>query len=113
MTRGAGVGLAVGILSHSAAVMPSGGMRLHLLLRARVLIENDVFSGVETALLAAIYWVRLPLFGAVVVPIAVVSVRHREVRLLDPAQHLPVQLLLQRFGVLHAGGRVGVLRLEI
>ena len=82
-------------------------------LRQRVLIEDHVLGRVEAALLATIDRVRLPLFGAVVVPKTMVAVRHREVRLLDPAQHLAVQLLLQRLRVLHGGRRVGVLRLEV
>ncbi len=82
-------------------------------LRQRVLIEDHGFGRLEAALLATKDRVRLPLLGAVVVPIAVVAVRHREIGLLDPAEHLAVQLLLQRFGVLHAGRGVGVLCLEI
>jgi len=79
----------------------------------RVLVEDDFFGRVEAALFAEANGVGLTLLGAVVVPVAVVAVGDGEVGLLDAAEHLVVELLLERHGVLHPGVGIGVLLIEV
>jgi len=95
-----------------ADVDATEGVKL-LVARQLVLIEVDLFCGLERALLATEDRVVLPLLRARVIPVAVLPVRHRRVGFLDAAHQLLVDRLLQRFGVPHARGGVGVLGLEV
>jgi hypothetical protein len=55
----------------------------------------------------------LPGLETGVVPIAVVEIGDRHIRLLDPADHLVVELALEGLGRLHQGVGVGILGLEV
>jgi len=100
--------------SRSAGAHLEGAYPIELLSRADdVLVEDDFFGRGERPLFAEVDRVILSLLGAVVVPVAVVEVGDGEVGLLDAAEHLVVELLLERLGVLHPGGGVRVFRLEV
>ncbi len=84
-----------------------------LALRQHVLIEIHLLRRVWRALPATEDWISFPLFRARVIPVAVFPDRHLLVGLLDSSEHLFVQRVLQRREVPRAGGRVGVLGVEV
>jgi hypothetical protein len=75
-------------------------------------VEDDLL-GVSFRLLAAVDRILLPLLGPGVVEVLPLAVGNREVRLLDPGQHLVVELLLEFLGRLHDGVGVGVFLFEV
>ncbi len=82
-------------------------------LRQGVLVQQHLLCRVQVVALATVDPVLLTFLRARVIEIVVDAHGHREVGLLDPAQHLVVELLLELFGVLHDGGRVRVLLFEV
>ena len=78
-----------------------------------VQVQIDLLGRVEAPLPAAVDRVLLPLLGTRVVVEPAVAHRHREIRLLDPAEHLGVERVLQPLARLHDPRGVGVLRLEV
>ena len=76
-------------------------------------IEQHLFSGVQTALLAAVNPVLLALFFAVIVEVAAVNHGDRFIGLFDAAPHLLVKRALQGRGVCQHRSSVAVLRFEI
>jgi hypothetical protein len=92
-------------------VGPEGHERLPL--GQAVELERDLLLRLEGALPAAVDGVLLPLLGARVVVEIAPAVGNVLVRLLDPAEHLPVERLLEGLRVLHHRVGVGVLGLEV
>jgi hypothetical protein len=81
--------------------------------RHHVLVEQDFFGRLERALLSRVNLILLPFLRARVVVERIAAHRDGEVGLLDAAEHLLVQLLLERLEVLRHLVGVGVLCLQI
>ena len=79
----------------------------------RVEIEEELLGSIHAALAAAHVGVLLPLFRARVIKVLADARRHTEVGLLDAAEHLRVERLLQHLGRLHHLFGVGVLALQV
>ena len=79
----------------------------------RVLVEEDLLGRLERPPFADQDRVLLPRFESGGVGIAVVEDGGRRVGLLDPADDLVIERLLQRPGVGHRGVGIGVLGVEV
>ena len=78
-----------------------------------ILVERDLLSGLERAMAAAEDRVLPTLLGSGVVVPPVDSLRHRQVGLLNSADHLAIQALLESLGVPHHRGGIRVLCFEV
>ena len=76
-------------------------------------VEQDLFRRLEAPLLPRVDRILLPFHRARVIEVRALAIRHLDVGLLDPAQHLVIELLLQLRGGLHHLVGVGVLGLEV
>ncbi len=79
-----------------------------------VLVEKDFFRRVRgRRLLAAADRILLPCLSSHVIKVVAFAIRNFDVGLFDPAQHLVIELFLERFGRLHHRIGVRILGFEI
>ena len=98
-----------------AVVAGSKGANAHELLSfcQFILVQDDLFLSAKAAFFAAENRVLLPFFGARVIEVSILPVRHVLVRLLDVAEHLLIELCLQLLSRLHQRLSVSVFGFEM
>ncbi len=84
-----------------------------MILADLVEVQHDLLVGIQRAVLAGQDAILQPLLCARVIEVVALAHRDREIGLLDAREHLVVQLLLQRLGVLQERLAMDVLGLEM
>ena len=79
----------------------------------RVEIEQNLLRPLHAPLPAALVGILLPLLRARVIPVVAETIRHAQVGLLDAAEHLRVQRVLEFLRRRHHGVGVGILGFQV
>ena len=76
-------------------------------------IEQNLFGRIQAAMLAALNGIRVAFLGSRVIEIIVTLHRHRNVRLLNAAEDLSIQVLLKRLRLSRHVFGVAILRFQV